>query len=383
MILTYRYRLLPTKKQWAALEDILESQRQLYNAALEERIDAYRKRGLNRTYFDQARSLTEWRQSDSEGTKCPYRLQLNTLKRVDNAFRDFFRRAASGQKPGFPRFRGRGWFDTFGFRDASRLSFKRGRIRFKGLPGGLRVHLHRSIPSNAQCKAFHFHRSIKGWTILFVMQLPDSPPRRGARAVGVDLGILTFAMLSDGQTIPSLRAARKAERRLRVLQRALARKKRGSRRRAGSRASLARFHATIKNQRMNHLHQAAARLVRDYDTIAIESLNVKGLSEGMRAKEARDAAWGRFISLLRYKAERAGARLIEVDPWQSSQECCRCGSIVGKPLGERVHQCTACGLCIDRDLNAARNILNRAGVGPGLLNVADRGERAGSNTSSA
>src|SRR5258706_9057619 len=115
MILTFRYRLLPTKQQHRALEAILESQRQLYNAALEERIDAYRKANITRTYFDQTKALTEWRQSETEASAIPVALQRATLKRLDEAYKAFFRRVKKGGKPGFPRFRGRGWVDSFGF----------------------------------------------------------------------------------------------------------------------------------------------------------------------------------------------------------------------------------------------------------------------------
>src|SRR5258705_8163391 len=112
MILTYRYRLLPTKRQHRALEEILESQRQLYNAALEERIGAYRSAGISRTYFDQCKALTEWRQSDPEAAELPANLQRWTLKRLEDAYQSFFRRMRTGWKPGFPRFRGKGRFDS-------------------------------------------------------------------------------------------------------------------------------------------------------------------------------------------------------------------------------------------------------------------------------
>jgi putative transposase len=195
----------------------------------------------------------------------------------------------------------------------------------------------------------------------------------------VDLGISTFAALSDGGFIPSLRAARKAERRLRVAQRALSRKGRGSGGRREARTAVARCHAAVARRRAEQLHQASARLVRDYDYIAVEKLNVMALARSALAKDVRDASWAKFISMLRYKAEWAGARLIEVDPRNTSQECSGCGMKVPKDLSDRSHDCPHCGLSIDRDLNAARNILYRAGVGPGLRNVAGCGMRAGEN----
>lgn len=123
--------------------------------------------------------------------------------------------------------------------------------------------------------------------------------------------------------------------------------------------------------------------MRDYDLIVIEKLNVQGLAQGALAKDVHDASWAKFISMLRYKAECAGTRLIEVDPHDTSQQCSGCGIKVPRDLSDRVHDCPNCGLTMNRDLNAARNILNRAGVGPGLRNVAGHGMRAGGNLDEA
>lgn len=381
MILTFRYRLLPTKRQHRALEVILECQRQLYNAALEERIDAHRKANLTRTYFDQSKALTEWRQSDPEASALPVNLQRATLKRLDEAYKGFFRRVKSGGKPGFPRFRGKGWFDSFGFREFQGISIAADRLRFKGMPGALRMHLHRQMPADAVVKSCVFRRDVKGWIVGLAAEVPTPSLREGNRAVGVDLGITTFAVLSDGGVIPSVKAARMAERRLRIAQRALARKKRGSKSRGKARMVVRRCHAATVRRRSSHLHHASARLVRDYDLIAVEALQVKGLARSGLAKDVHDASWAKFISFLRYKAAKAGIRLIEVDPRNTSQDCSECGAKVSKELSDRQHRCPHCGLAVDRDLNAARNILHRAGVGPGLRNVASSGMRAGGNLS--
>jgi len=377
VILTFRYRVLPTRRQHKALESILESQRQLYNAALQERIEAYRKAGITRTYFDQTKALTELRHSDPEFRAVPPNLQRATLKRLDDAYRSFFRRSHLGRKAGFPRFRGKGWFNTFGFREFSGIRLDGPRLRFAGLPGSLRVHFHRPLPSEADIRACAFRRSPKGWCVSFAVRVPTPPIHRGQRVVGVDLGINRFAVLSDGGYIPSIRAARRALRRLRRDQRAIARTRMGSRGRLRARKRFARVHAAVARQRANHLHQASARLIRDYDVIVVEDLNLFLLTRGPRAQSVYDASWSRFISMLRYKAEKAGVRLVEVDPQETSQECSACGANVPKWLGDRVHDCPSCGLSMDRDLNAARNILRRAGVGPGLRNEAECGMRAG------
>lgn len=377
MILSFRYRLLPTKKQHRALESILEAQRLLYNAALEERIDAYRKRGISRTYIDQTKSLTQWRQEDPEGRSLPANLQRATLKRLDMAYAGYFRRVKADEKPGFPRFRGKGRFRSFGFREFSGLTWKNWRLRFKGLPGALRVHLHRPLPADAVITGCNFRRDINGWFIGFVVAVKPAAERVGQRSVGLDLGVNTFAALSDGGFIPSLKAARKAERRLRVNQRALSRKKNGSKGRSKARSEVGRCYAAIVRRRSDYLHQASSRLVRDYDVIAFEALNVKGMARTRLAKDIYDASWTKFIAMLTYKAAKAGARVIAVNPMNTTQACSACGDKVPKGRDTRWHVCVHCGLSIDRDLNAARNILDRAGVGPGLRNVAGCGMRAG------
>jgi putative transposase len=382
MILTYRYRLLPTRRQYRALEGILESQRQLYNAALEERTEAYRKARVSRTYIDQTKGLTEWRQSDPEARALPVALQRATLKRLDEAYAAFFRRLRSGGKPGFPRFRGKGWFDSFGFREFSGIALSGARIQFKGMPGRLVIHMHRPLPAEGVVKSCIFRREVKGWTISLMTKVPRAEPRERSGAVGLDLGIKTFAVMSNGDFIPSLKAGRRAERRVRLLQRALARKRHGSKGRVKARESLARCHAAAARHRNDFLHQTSAHLLRDFSLIAIEAINTKALARSRLAKEFHDASWGKFISMLRYKAERAGALLIEIDPRNTSQDCSECGTRVPKALGQRRHECPSCGLSIDRDLNAARNILNRAVAGPSLLNVVGYDMRAGGNLNS-
>jgi putative transposase len=239
------------------------------------------------------------------------------------------------------------------------------------MPGALRVHVHRPLPTQLRIRYCVFRRDTKGWKVGFVVEVPSGVGRDGERSVGVDLGIDMFAALSDGGFIPSLRAARRAQRKLRVAERSLARKHRTSKCRQKARMQFARCHAAITRRRSEFLHQATARLVRDYDLIAVEGLNVEGLARGPLARDVHDASWARFFAMLHYKAERAGVRLVVVDPRYTSQDCSGCGIRVPKGLGQRRHVCPHCGLSIDRDINAARNILDRAGVGPGLRNVAD------------
>ena len=379
MHLTFRYRLLPSRRQHRALEAILESQRQLYNAALEERIGAFRKAGITRTYFDQTIALTQLRAEEAEFRAVPANLQRATLKRLDDAYRGFFGRCARGVTPGFPRFRGKGWFDSFGFREFCGVSLSNGRIRFKGLPGGLRVHLHRPLPEAPDIRSCLFRRSPKGWEISFRLRVAEGALRCGKRHVGVDLGIKRFAALSDGGFIPSLGSARRAQSQMRRLQRALARKKSHSATRAKVRKSLGRLHQRITARRDAFLHRAAARLIREYDVIVIEQLNVRPMLGTTRARSIHDAAWMKFIRMLEYKAEKAGVRIVAVDPRQTTQQCSSCGGLSFMTLRHRQYACGYCGITMDRDLNSAKNVLNRAAAGPGLHNAAAESMRAGAN----
>jgi len=376
MHLTYKYRLLPSKKQHQALAATCEAQRLLYNAALEERVDCYAKTGKGLNYIAQCNGLTQWRKSDLDAASTPLKLQRWTLKRLDDAYRAFFRRVRMRNgKAGFPRFRGQGRWNAFGFHEFVGIRFDGRRLRFAGMPGGLRVHLHRPLPKDAKIKSCVFRRDHKGWSVCFQIAVPVADRRVVSDAVGIDVGIKTLAATSDGLLIPNPRHARRAERELRRRQRALTRAKRGSNERRKTRKQVARLHAKVANTRATSLHQISAMLVNRYDVIAVEALNTKGLAKSRLARDVHDASWSKLRELLRYKAERAGAHFIEVDPKFSSQTCPECGNVKAKTLAERTHQC-ACGYTADRDVAAARVIMSRAVANPGVQNVTGCGVRA-------
>jgi len=346
---------------------MLDSQRTLYNAALEERIGAWR-RGVSLTYIDQCKGLTECRKALPEMAATPLNIQRGTLKRLDEAYKAFFRRAkVRSGKAGFPRFRGGGWFNSFDFNEFAGIRFDGKRLRWSGMPSGLRVHLHRPVPEGKILTA-KFKRDAKGWSVCFVIRVETPEKRIVSSAVGIDVGIKTLAATSDGLLIPNPHAARRAERELRRRQRALARCKRGSNNRRKARSRVARLHAKVVNARATRLHQISAMLVNRYDAIVVEALNVKGLSKGILARDVHDAGWSGLREMMRYKAAKAGAHFIEVDPKFTSQTCPDCGSLKAKTLAERMHEC-ACGCVLDRDVAAARVILSRAGMGPGVLKL--------------
>lgn len=369
MILTYRYRLLPNANQHHTLESICESQRELYNAALQERIECYKKTGKSRSYMDQCKSLTVCRLEIQEMGLIPANIQRWTLCRLDDAFSSFFRRLKSAEKAGFPRFRGSGRWDSFGFAAFSGIRFDGQRLRFKGMPGGLKVHIHRALPPNADIRSCVFSRDLKGWYVSFAVKVETPEKRVVATAIGIDLGLKVFAHCSDNVVIANPRIARKAERELRVKQRALSRCQRGSNRRKKVRDHLARVHRKIANTRNTWLHQQSAALINRADLIAVEDLKVANMVRNPTlARSISDASWSKFLGMIEYKAEKAGIQFVRVNPKKTSQKCSGCGELVPKSLDVRVHACTCCGLVIDRDHNASLNIL-RAGIGAGALNV--------------
>jgi putative transposase len=370
VILTYRYRLLPLKSQHRALERLCAAQRELYNAALEERIDCYRKTGTSRTYIDQCKALTECRRELPEMAAVPANLQRWTLKRMDDAFQGFFRRikARSG-KAGFPRFRGQGRWQAFGFNEFSGIQFEGRRLRFAGMPGGLKLHLHRPLPDDADIRSCVFRRDGRAWHVSLQIAVAQEPKRSVASAVGVDLGLKVFAYCSDNVIIPNPHIAQRAEHELRRRQRALSRCQRGSHRRHKVRGQVAKLHRKIADTRSSWLHQKSAELIKRADLIAVEDLKVSNMvRHPTLARSISDASWSRFVSMLDYKAEKAGGHLIRVDPRNTSQKCSGCGELVPKLLAVRTHACPSCGLKIDRDHNASLNVL-RAGIGAGALNV--------------
>ena len=376
MILTCRYKLKPSRAQYRQLETILEMQRQLYNAALQERVDAWRTRKLTVTRLDQNRSLTRIRADDPVWAALPVALSRWPIARVDDAMRAFFARVKRGQKPGFPRFKPATRWKSFGFVEFSGIRLRDGRLYFSGITGGLRLDLHRPLPPGADLKSCVFKRSGRHWHVSFAADVTAAESHaRPDSAIGLDVGVAHLATTSDSVHIPNRRPGTRRARELRRAQRALARCRKGSNRRRKTRETLARLQRAISNARDTYLHQVSAALTRDHAFIAVEKLQLKNLTRSAKGTPAEpgtnvrqkaglnrsllDAAPGRLIAFLSYKAARAGGTLMAVDPRNSSQECHACGATVVKSLSQRRHVC-ACGADLDRDHNAALVILRRA-----------------------
>lgn len=363
MILACKFRLYPSRAQRETLDAMLRDFCKLYNAGLEQRIYAHRRCGKSLNYAAQANELKAVRAAGEGLERWSFSAEQQVLRRLDKTFKAFFARVRRGEKPGFPRFRSVSRFHAAEFRVGDGLTLhNNGRIGIVGIIGDVKVKWHRQLPG--ETKSAILTRQNEKWFVIFHVELADAELRSG-EMVGIDLGLLSLAALSTGETIDRPNWTRRAGKGLRRRQRALARCKKGSKRRAKARARLAAYSAHIARERSDFLHKLSASIVSRFAAIAIEDLNVKGLARGMLAKEVSDAAWAQFASMLRYKAAKAGSMLIEVDPRGTSQTCPDCGTIKPKTLVERRHRCT-CGCDLDRDVAAAQIIHLRAfGFRPG------------------
>ncbi len=357
----FKFRAYPTRAQAVTLGAQVDEACRLYNAALDERRSAWRMNSISLSYYDQANQLKAIRAAGDLGV-ANFSACQDVLRRVDKTFAAFFRRVKAGEKAGYPRFRSRFRYDSLtwpSWGDGCALR-PIGRVYLQGV-GDVKIKWHRPLPADARIKAVTAKREAGHWYVCFSVELPEPEPLPVSdQAVGIDVGLATFAVLSDGSEIANPRHFRAAERRLRIAQRKLARRKRRSRRRLKARQEVARVHLHVANQRRDFHHKTAHELVQRYGLIAVEDLNVRGLAGSMLAKSVQDAGWSQFISILCGKAACAGRTFVKVNPAGTTQDCSGCGAHVPKTLSDRWHNCAACGLSGSRDLNAALNILKRA-----------------------
>jgi putative transposase len=354
----FKYRLYPTRQQVAAMSAMLETHRRLYNHALAERKQAWEQEQHSVSYGEQSGQLKAARKTNPFLAATNFSSCQATLRRLDKSFQAFFRRVKAGETPGHPRFKGRNRFDTVEFPsygDGCRFD---GRCVYFQHVGRVKVKLHR--PIEGQIKTIAFKREADGWYVVFSCDLADIaiPPSAGP-AIGIDLGLKAFLVTSEGESVAPPQHYRHAQAALRRAQRKVARRQKGSKRRAKAVGLLQKQHQRIGNLRRDFHHKTACALVVRYGTIVHEELNIRGIARSRLAKSTLDVAWGSFLQILSYKAEEAGATVIAVPPEGTTQACSRCGALpsVPKTLSCRVHSCALCGYVADRDLNAAQNIL--------------------------
>lgn len=379
----YRFLLRPTVRQAQALAGCLEDHRQLYNAALAERREAYRRAGVTVRYGDQSAQLKDIRRSDPDHARWSFSSQQATLRRLDRAMQAFFRRLKAGQAPGYPRFKGRGWWDTVewpkdgdGCRWDSTGDQGQTRVYLQGI-GHVRVHRHRRV--EGRVKTISIKREGRRWyAILSCEHVPDDPAPPVDAPVGIDLGVASFLTTSDGVQVPNPRHLAASAGRLATAQQQLARRRRGSSRRRKARTRVAAIHRKVARQRLDHAHKSARWLVQHHDVIAHEDLRIANMTRTAAGtveapgsnvaqktglnRSILDAGWGVFLRVLAAKAESAGRLVIAVNPRDTSRTCPTCGhSAPENRVTQADFQCVACGYAGHADVVGATNVL-RAGL---------------------
>ncbi len=354
---TYRYRIYPSKSQISKLEDTLEFSRWVYNETLALRKTAWETNEESISLYATNKELTQWKKDKHELKQVHSQVLQNVQVRVDLAFKAFFRRVKKGETPGYPRFKGKGRYDSFtypqsGFEILDDRTIKLSKI------GEVKAKIHRQVEGNVKTATPRRYPSGK-WYICFSTECDRVPElHNNDNAVGIDVGLEKFATLSDGSYIPNPRWVKPEENNLAKAQRKMSKFAKGSTEWLKTLKVVQRIHERTANKRKDFAHKVSRNLVDNYSIIVFEDLNVKDMvQENHLAKSIMDVAWRMLIDTTKNKAEWAGSNVVLVNPAYTSQMCSRCGTIVKKELKDRIHKCQCCSLEMDRDLNASINIL--------------------------
>ena len=360
----FEYRIYPKQKHISRLYTQFDLSCKAYNNLLEIQRTAYKTTGKGLSKYAMNRAITEMKKSDPTLKGAHSQVLQNCSDRLSKAFQSFFRRvkekkAGKRVKVGYPRFKNRFHSITFpqaGFGlDGDYLQVSK--------VGRIPIVYHR--PTVGEVKTMTIKRAKSGkWFVVFSCDGGDNVAEHPTpeKAIGIDLNVENFAALSNGEIIENPRHLNQSEKRLKRLQRRASKKQKGSNNRRKAKHLLAVQHEKVANQRKDFLHKLSRQLVDEYGVIAMEDLTVAEMMKDHRfAKGIGDVSWSEFRGLVEYKAESAGTKLIIVDPYNTSQDCSTCGKIVPKKLSERMHRCKHCGAVLHRDVNAAINILHRAG----------------------
>ncbi|HJQ27018.1 MAG TPA: transposase [Blastocatellia bacterium] len=356
MLKVYKYRIHPSRAQVTTIEATLALCCELYNAALQERRDAWRIARKSVSCVEQTNQLPGIKLIRPEFSTVHSQVLQDVLRRLDKAFDAFFRRVKAGEKrAGFPRFRSRARYDSFTYPQAG-FAIESGKLRLSKI-GNLKIKQHRPILGKIKMLTIMRTPTDK-WFACFSVECEPEPLPPSTEATGVDCGLKEFAVLSNGEPIHNPRFFRAQEKRLVKAQKRLSVAAKGNPERRKQRKIVAHLHEHIANQRRNFAHQESRKLVNRYGIIIFESLNISGMLKNHGfAKSIADAAWNQLVQMTTYKAASAGRCVVQVNPRNTSQICSGCGEMVEKGLSVRVHRCAGCGLVLDRDHNAARNIL--------------------------
>ncbi|MCX6775361.1 MAG: transposase [Candidatus Micrarchaeota archaeon] len=358
----YKFRIYPSKKQEELLNKHLWLAKNLWNELLEECKQLYEDFG----YFPTKNTL----QLIVKNYGLYSQTQQEIAHRVHNAVLRVFKLRKKGVKCGFPRFKsiermkslhypqyGTGfWLDK----------------KFKVTPfDEIAIKKHRELKGRIKTLTLKKESSGKWFAIFTAEEEKQLPKENKGEAIGIDLGLKTFATLSNSLKISNPRHFKRYEERLAFIQRKFSKKKKRSYQRKRAKIRVAKLHEKISDCRRDFLHKISTDLVNIYSLVALEKLASKEMSEENYGKQINDAGWNMFANMLAYKAEGAGCMVVFVNPENTTKECSNCGAIVEKTLQDRIHNCPCCGLIVDRDLNAARVILTRATGGHPESNACD------------
>ena len=353
---TYQYRIYPSKSQTTTMNQTLELCRWTYNETLAHRKDNWEDNQKNISLFDTNKLLPIWKINKEELKQVYAQVLQNCQVRVDLAFKAFFRRVKSGDTPGYPRFKGYGRYDSFTY-PQSGFKIVDDKLHLSKI-GDIKIKLHRLF--DGTIKTLTIKKSPTGkWFASFVVDIGELIPKQNnSTSVGIDVGISSFATMSDGSKIDNPRILKSEEPNLARAQRKLSNTPKGSVERRKRLKVVQRVHERIRNKRKDFIHKVSRNLVDTYGCIVFEDLTIKNmLKNHCLAKAISDVSWGMLVNITTSKAEEAGSEVILVDPRYTSQMCSRCGTLVKKDLSVRTHECPNCGLVMDRDENAAINIL--------------------------
>jgi putative transposase len=375
---TYKEKLRPTPTQERALGEVLWRCRTLYNTALEQRITAWQRCHVSVSRFEQEAELKAIREAFPDYAAIHSHVLQDVLARLDKTYQAFFRRLAAGERPGFPRFQGRDRWHSFTYKEyGNGARLDNGYLALSKIG---RIAVRWSRPVQGTIKTVTVSREADGWYVCCsCAEVPTAPLPRTGRETGIDVGLKVFLITAGGDIVENPRHYRKAERQLQKAQQRVSRRKKGSNRRRKAVQVLAKQHQHVRRQRRDFHHKTALDLVRAYDVLYVEAIQPAHLSRrpapqqdengiyehngaarkaGLN-KSIQDAGWRQFLSILAYKAACAGKRVEAVNPAYTSQDCSGCGERMQISLSVRTHACTNCGRILDRDENAARNILWR------------------------
>lgn len=354
MFKVFRYRLYPTPAQRAHLDATLETCRRFYNDCLGERKAAYETEGRTIGKVEQLRRVKVHKANNPYAARTHSHILQVVVADVQKAFDAFFRRIKAGETPGYPRFKGRNRFRSFGLKEhGNGFKIDGRRLRLSGI-GRVAVRWHR--PLQGTIKTVRILCKAGKWYAAFSCEVQPQPLPSSENEVGIDAGLNSLFTLSNGEHVENPRWYRNSQRKLRVLARAAARKKRGGSNRRKAVSVLARCAERVANQRKDFLNKLVCRLVCAFGRIAVEDLSVNRMAKGRFAKSILDAGWGYFRQRLLAKAENAGRQVALIDPAYTTQDCSQCGHRQKLSLSERWYSCS-CGNSRCRDENAARNVL--------------------------